>query len=229
MSKMIQLVIFDLDGTLVDAYKAVAESMNYMLKQLGLPSAGDEEIKRSVGWGMRHLVVRFAGEQNAQKAMSIYRQHHARALKAGTAFLPGAKELLYALKKKGYKLAIASNRPARFTHIILKHLKVSDLFDYVLCGDEIPDPKPAPQMIQQILAKFSLGPAQALYVGDMTIDVETAHAAGVKIVTVITGSSDREEIERLKPLKIMEHISEVESILESEELLNGVPSKKVCC
>jgi 2-phosphoglycolate phosphatase len=229
MNYKVPLVIFDLDGTLVDAYKAVAESINYTLTQMGRPPADDKTIKRSVGWGIRHLVATFTGEQDADRGLSIYRQHHARALKSGTAFLPGAKELLYTLKKKGYTLAIASNRPARFTHIILKHLKISALFDYVLCGDEISDPKPAPHMLQQILRKFSLDPAQALFVGDMTIDVQTGHAAGIQTVTVITGSSNREEIARLKPLKIMEHISEVEEVLAQEEAFAGIPNKKVCC
>jgi 2-phosphoglycolate phosphatase len=225
----VRLVIFDLDGTLVDAYKAVAESINYMLQQIGCPPADEEKIKRSVGWGMRPLIVTFAGEEKADEAVSIYRQHHARALKSGTAFLPGAQELLYRLKKKRYKLAIASNRPARFTHIILKHLKVAALFDHVLCGDEISDPKPSPVMLQQILRKFALSPEEALYVGDMTIDVQTGHAAGVRTVTVITGSSDREEIARLKPLKIMEHISEVEEILAQDGAWAEGVNKKVCC
>ena len=224
-----QLVIFDLDGTLVDAYKAVAESINYMLKQMGHPPADDETVKRSVGWGIRHLITTFVSEQEADQGLSIYRQHHARALKSGTAFLPGAKELLNRLKKKGYRLAIASNRPARFTHIILKHLKASAFFDYVLCGDEVADPKPAPHMLRQILEKFSLKPAQALYVGDMTIDVESGHAAGIRTVAVITGSSNREDIMRLGPLKIIESISEVEDVLGREEIPAERPIKKVCC
>lgn len=209
----VKLVIFDLDGTLVDAYKAVASSINYMLAQIGRPPADNDTIKRSVGWGVRHLVATFSGEENVDEALSIYRQHHARALKSGTTFLPGARELIKQLKAQGYKLAIASNRPARFTHIILKHLKIHQAFDRVVCGDEVEHAKPAPDMLRQIIARFSLDPSEALYVGDMTVDVECGHAAGIKTAAVITGSSDREEIARLKPLRIMNSILEVADIL----------------
>ncbi len=219
MNRKVQLVVFDLDGTLVDAYKAVASSINYMLKEMGLPFASNHRITKAVGWGVRPLVATFVGEDHTDRGLSIYRQHHARALKSGTAFLPGAKEILLKLKGQGYKLAIASNRAARFTHIILKHLQIQQVFDHVLCGDEVLNPKPSPDMLQQILAKFSLNPNQVLYVGDMTIDVECGHAAGVKTAAVITGSSDREEIARLKPLRIMGDISEVYDILENGDIL----------
>lgn len=219
--RKIQLVIFDLDGTLVDAYTAVASSVNYMLEQLGRPAVDDERIKKAVGWGIRYLIAQFVDADDVDKGLSIYRQHHAHALKSGTSFLPGAKKLLRTLKDQGYQLAVASNRPARFTHIILKHLKINQIFDYVVCGDEVARPKSAPDMLEHILTRCSLDPMEALYVGDMTIDVETGRAAGVNTVTVITGSSDREEIERLNPLRIMDNISEVTDILAGENISAG--------
>ena len=211
--RKIKCVIFDLDGTLVDAYKAVAASVNFMRAQFGRPPADDAAIKRTVGRGIRHLVTAFADGEDVEAALSVYRQHHARALKAGTACLPGARKLLQQLKAQGYKLAIASNRPARFTHIILKHLQIAVLFDMVVCADDVAEPKPSPEMLAKILKKFAAGPDEALYVGDMTIDVETGQAAGVPTAAVITGSSDREEIMRLQPLKVMDNILEVAQLL----------------
>jgi len=84
-------------------------------------------------------------------------------------------------------------------------------------------------MLQKILAKFSLDPSEALYVGDMTIDVETGRAAGVKTATVITGSSDREEIARLKPLRIMDNVLEVADILAEWNMSGESPKKDICC
>ncbi len=214
MNRNIKLVIFDLDGTLVDAYKAVADSLNYSLTQVGCTPVDDEKIKRTVGWGDRHLVGTFVEENRLDQALSIFRQHHARALKAGTSFLPGARQLLDELKAKGYALAVASNRPTRFTHIILKHLKIQAAFDHVLCGDKVENPKPAADILEQTLAKFTLTPQEALYVGDMTIDVETGHKAGVRTVVVMTGSSTREEIACLKPFKVIDHVLETAAILE---------------
>lgn len=207
-------MIFDLDGTLVDAYRGVASSLNYTLSQLNRAPIDDDTIKRTVGWGDRHLIATFVVEDDVDRALSIFRQHHARALKEGTIFLPGAKRLLSELASKKYALAVASNRPTRFTHIILKHLRLRQAFDYVLCGDKVTRPKPAADILEQILKKFSLTPNEALYVGDMTIDVETGNKAGVKTVAVVTGSSTREELASLKPFKIIDQVSQVAQIVE---------------
>jgi phosphoglycolate phosphatase len=211
---IIKLVIFDLDGTLVDAYKAVAWSLNHALVHMGYPPVDAYTIKRTVGRGDRHLLGNFIAADDLDKALSIYRQHHARALKTGTSFLPGAKKLLEELKARGYTLAIASNRPTRFTHIILKHLCIQGLFDYVLCGDKLERPKPAADILEQILTRFSVIAGEALYVGDMTIDVQTGRAAGVKTVAVLTGSSTAEEIDEIKPFKVIHDVYEVAGILE---------------
>ena len=77
---MIKLVIFDLDGTLVNAYPAVSQSVNYTLNLLGFPSRSHAKIKRRVGGGDRKLMVQFVGEKLADQAMEIYRPHHVKAL-----------------------------------------------------------------------------------------------------------------------------------------------------
>ena len=89
---MIKLVIFDLDGTLVNAYPAVSQSVNYTLKALGFAPRSHAEIKRSVGGGDRKLMVHFVGEKLADQAIAIYRPHHTKALKVKGAvkLLPGA-------------------------------------------------------------------------------------------------------------------------------------------
>ena len=214
MSTSLKLVIFDLDGTLVDAYKAVASSLNYTLGQLNRAPVDDEVIKRTVGWGDRHLIGAFVPENDLDKALSIYRWHHSRALKEGTVFLSGAKLLIDDLKARGYSLAVASNRPTRFTHIILKHLRVRDHFECVLCADKVVHPKPAPDILEAILKKFSLTPGEALYVGDMTIDVETGNKVGLRTVIVLTGSSTREEIAGYQPYKVIDHIAGVSVVIK---------------
>ena len=214
MNGHLKLVIFDLDGTLVDAYKAVASSLNYALRQVNRDPAEDAVIKRAVGWGDRHLIGTFVPRGDVDKALSIYRRHHARALKEGTVFLPGAKILLGDLKAGGYSLALASNRPSRFTQIILKHLNARDRFDCVVCGDNVACPKPAPDMLEAILKKFALAAGEALYVGDMAIDVETGNRAGVKTVAVVTGSSTREEVAKQNPYKIIDHVAEISGIVK---------------
>ena len=154
---MIKLVIFDLDGTLVNAYPAVSRSVNYTLKSLGFAPRSHTEIKRSVGSGDRKLMVHFVGEKLADKALAIYRPHHIKALKQGAVkLLPGALGILKFLKGKGYKLAIASNRPTKFTRIILKVLGLLRFFDVVLCADKVDRPKPYPDILWAIAKRLSL-------------------------------------------------------------------------
>jgi phosphoglycolate phosphatase len=200
-----------------------------MLGQMGRPPVDGESIKRAVGWGVRSLLETFVAKEDLGRALSIYRQHHAQALKSTTSWLPGAKDLVKTLKARGYKLAIASNRPTRFTHIILKHLHVDRAFDRVLCADRVIHPKPNPEMLVKILADCSLEPEEALYVGDMTIDIETGHAAGVKTVAVVTGSSRREEMAPLKPFAIVDRVMEVAGILEKPDVAAPSPKKDICC
>lgn len=210
---MYKLIIFDLDGTLVDAYQPVASSLNFTLTNLGYDPVDDETIKRSVGWGDRNLVSRFVEEGEIDEAISIYREHHKEALKSGTKFLPGAKKLLKTLKADGYRLAIASNRPTRYTHIILKHLHINHTFDEVLCADKIKNPKPSGDILRELLKRFSLETKDALYVGDMTIDAETGQDADVQTIIVLTGSSSLEEVQKLNPHSIIDNVYKVANIL----------------
>ena len=214
----IQLVIFDLDGTLFNAYPAIAKSFNFAMKKMGYPRIGHNTICRKVGWGEQNLIKPFVAEKDLERTLSIYRRHHKEAIKRGTRLLPGAKRLLLSLHHRGYKIAVASNRSTRSSRLIIKHLKIGDRFDYVLCGDKVKKAKPYPNILNQILKQFSLRPQQALYVGDMTIDVQTGKSAKIKTVAVVTGSSTKKEIERLRPFKVISHISSLNEIIDQ---LNG--------
>ena len=214
MERKIQLIIFDLDGTLMNAYPAVEASLNFTLKQLGFPIQSKATIRRAVGWGDRELLTRFVAEEHLERALKIYRRHHAQALKTGTRFLPGAKQLISDLRRKKYKLAVASNRPMRFSLIALKHLKIKKYFDDIRCADQLKHGKPHPQILLQILKKLKVSRPEALYVGDMALDVQTGNRAGVKTVAVLTGSSSPKEIKALKPFRMIKRISQLTAIID---------------
>lgn len=216
---MIRLIIFDLDGTLVNAYPAVSSSINDTLSRLGFKKRTHADIKRSVGWGDRHLLAGYVGEALADKAIRFYRPHHAKALtkKGGVRFLAGAKTALKGLKRNGYQLAIASNRPTRFTKLILKTLEAHHYFDAILCADKAARPKPHPDMLLEIMRRLKKTKAQTLFVGDMTIDVQTGKRAGVKTVAVTTGSSGIKALKALKPFRIINRIDAIKIIIKSGE------------
>jgi phosphoglycolate phosphatase len=213
MIKNIKLIIFDLDGTIVDAYDAIIDSFNYMMKKLHLPVIKPSIIRRAVGWGDRMLLSPFISEKILDKALKIYRPHHKISLLDKSHLIPGASDILKYLKKKGYKLAVASNRPSEFSKILIKHLKIDKFFDYVLCADQIKNAKPDPEIINKIMKIFSVSAKQTIYIGDMIVDAQAARAAKVKSIAVLTGSSTRKEIENQKPNYIFKDITYIDKVL----------------
>ncbi|MFA6349313.1 MAG: HAD family hydrolase [Candidatus Omnitrophota bacterium] len=199
----IKLVIFDLDGTLVDAYKAIVKSVNFSLAALGYPTKRALDIKRSVGWGEAGLFEPQVAKRDLKKIINIYRRNHAKSLLKYSRALPGTMKVLKYLKKNKYKLAIASNRPTKYCRIILKHLDLERYFNVVLCADKLKHIKPHPQILFRIMKRFRCTPFQTVYVGDMVIDVQAGKRAGVRTIIVPTGSSSKKDIIKEKPWKII--------------------------
>lgn len=213
MLKNTKLVIFDLDGTLVDAYDAIIDSFNYMMKKLHLPAVDPLTIRRAVGWGDMMLLSPFIRNNVLGKALEIYRPHHKISLMKKSHLIYGARGILKYLKARGYKLAVASNRPSEFSKILIKHLKIDNFFDFMLCGDQLKKGKPDPEIIIKIMDFFSVSKKQTVYIGDMIVDVQAAKRAKVNSVAVLTGSSSEEEIKREKPNYIFKDVRYLKSIL----------------
>lgn len=205
----IKLVIFDLDGTLVDAYTAITNSFNYTMRRLGYPQQDALYIRRAVGWGDRNLLKPFVKPQELSRALSIYRRHHAQSLRKDSRLVPGARRLLEHLVSGGYAVAVASNRPTRFSRIIIRHLNVGRYFSYVLCADTLPHGKPHPEILRRIMRRFCFSPSETLYVGDMAIDAQAGRRAKVRTAIVTGGSSKRADIAKQAPWRIvakLEHL-----------------------
>ena len=209
----IKLIIFDLDGTLVNAYPAIIASFNYTMRQLGYPIRDNVSIRRAIGWGDENLLRPFIKKKDLKNAVTVYRRHHKLALLKQSRLFPGARRLLGYLKARGYKLAVASNRPSRFSWILIRHLKIKKYFNYVLCADKLKYIKPHPYILRKIIQKFQLKPAQAFYVGDMIIDALAGRRSKIKTAIVTTGSSSPLEIKKEKPYRIIGKLSELYDIL----------------
>jgi len=209
----IKLVIFDLDGTLVDAYAAISGSFNYVMRRLGLRKQSARSIRGLVGWGDADLLKPHVSKVDLEYALNLYRLHHKASLLRRTRLYPYALGLLRYLKTKDYKLAVASNRPSKFSHILLKHLKIGKFFDYVLCADQSGLAKPHPGMLNIIVKRFGFKKAQALYVGDMVIDAQAGRRAKIKTVIVTSGSSRKLEIKREQPFRVISAIKLLRNLL----------------
>jgi phosphoglycolate phosphatase len=160
-----------------------------------------------VGWGDANLLKPFVTSKDLEKALSLYRKHHKTSLVRYSKLLPHAAMVLRNLKNDNYKLAVASNRPTKFSLILIRHLKLKDYFDYILCADKLKQGKPHPEILHQIMRKLLVRPEETLYVGDMVIDAKAGRAAGVRTVIVTTGSSHLTEIKKEKPYRVIHNIS----------------------
>jgi phosphoglycolate phosphatase len=204
---MIKLIIFDIDGTLVDAYTAIEKSLNFTLKRLGNPKAGISAVRRAVGHGDRNFMEQFVAGKDVTEGLRLYRAHHGKSLLRHSKVIPGVKKLLHDLKNEGYKLAIASNRPPKFSKILLKHLGLLKYFDIIACAKDKAEAKPKPFLISKILKKLAVKKREAIYVGDMTVDVHAGHNAGVKVIAVLGGSSSASELKSAGPCAILRKLT----------------------
>ena len=209
----IKLVIFDLDGTLLDAYQPIIRSFNFTMRSVGARQRSARTIRRAVGWGDENLLRPFVKTEDLPQALFTYRKHHAKALMKGAHLFPRAGLLLAQLKKKGYTLAVASNRPTRFSRILIRRLGIKKYFDFVLCADKLRQGKPHPEIIISLMRKASCNQTQTLYVGDMVIDAQAGRRAGVRVIAVATGSSTRQELKKEKPFLIVRKIADLLKIL----------------
>lgn len=209
----IKLIIFDLDGTLIDAYAAINSSFNYALRKLGLKAQSASLIRRSVGWGDTNLLKPFVPPENLNRAVSLYRKHHKHSLLRYSRLYPYARFLLRRLKAEGYKLAVASNRPTEFSLILLRHLHILNYFDYVLCADKLNAGKPHPEILNKIIKRFAFRKPQVLYVGDMAIDAQAGRRAKIDVVIVTGGSSRGLEIKKERPFKIITKLNQLVKVI----------------
>jgi len=188
-------VVFDLDGTLVDSYGPIADSLNHVRRQLGMPALARDDVRRRVGRGLEALIAELVEPCDLADAVCLFREHYAEVYAEGTAILPRVHQTLHTLHDAGYPMGIASNKPARFSRPILERLRLDPYVSCVMGPDVVASTKPDPAMILRCLELLGVVREQAVYVGDMVLDVESAARAGVSVLLVPGGSSTCEELE----------------------------------
>ena len=204
-----KLFVFDLDGTLADAYRAIEKSLNFTRNKIGLPKVSYKEAKSKVGRGDRIFMETFFPPEKIEQALGTYRRHHEEALKEHSKLKPYARQMLMRLKRKGKLTAIASNRPSYFTNLILTTLDIKKYFDMVLCADEIKSNKPNPKILNVLMKKLNVARKETVFVGDMDIDLETAKRARISAVFVKGGSSSIAATAKYKNKKIISSLKEI--------------------
>lgn len=211
---MKKLVIFDLDGTLLDTIADLAESANHALKQLGYPTRDVETIRTFVGNGVNKLLFRaLPDEEKNEENMMRMRTHFVPYYDAHNADLsapyPGIVALLEELQAKGLRMAVASNKYQEATVKLVKHYFPMIDFVEVLGQREGINVKPDPTIVFDILKKAGVSKEETLYVGDSGVDMQTAINAGVDAIGVTWGFRPRTELEDFHPMGLIDQAEEL--------------------
>jgi phosphoglycolate phosphatase len=183
------LIIFDLDGTLIDSKLDLANSVNFTREQMGLSVLEHRLIFAYIGDGATMLIRRAMGEglseSDVQRALEIFLSHYREHLLDNTTLYPGVAEALEALRP--LKLAVLTNKPLRPTLAILQGLQIHDRFRVVYGGNSFEQKKPHPVGIEQILADTGTECGRTMMVGDSYIDIQTGRNATVATCGVTYG------------------------------------------
>lgn len=218
-------VAYDLDGTVVDSVGDLAHAGNLMRDELGFPPLPEQEIKTYIGKGIPNLVRRALQKGREQepidddylyKALHIYEQHYDRVLCRTTRPYPNAVAGLEAALDKGFRLALITNKSARFTARMLDELGLAKYFELTLSGDSLAQKKPHPEPLFCAAKHFNIHPRELLMVGDSENDAEAGHNAGSPTFIVSYGYFQGDDLAELKATAIVADLVEVANLIENK-------------
>lgn len=208
------LIVFDLDGTLIDSKLDLANSVNFTRQQMGLPVIEQSLIFSYIGDGATMLIRRAMGEglseSAVQQALEIFLGYYQEHLLDHTTLYPGVEKTLKDLCS--VKLAVLTNKPLQPSQAILQGLRILDRFSLIYGGDSFRYKKPHPIGLEQILRETSTPPERALMVGDSYIDIQTGQNASVATCGVTYGLA-RDTLDEPKPNFLADDFEELTRII----------------
>ena len=218
-----KLLIFDLDGTLINSALDLALAVNYMLRTLGHNTFEEETIHGWVGNGALTLVKRaLSGDRtvdaslddiSVQKSLKIFLDYYEKNLCNATVPYPHVITTLKNLKAKDYTLAIVTNKPFAFVAPILKTLEMDGLFKLILGGDSLSEKKPHPMPLLHVCKTLNVTVEETLMVGDSKNDIFAANACKMHSVGVTYGYNYGESIDVHRPTLVVDDFSELLKVL----------------
>ena len=215
---MVQLIIYDLDGTLIDSRRDIVNAVNWTLNELGLGELPSERVSSFVGNGVVHLMRQALEEIGGadrrgtapallERSIKLFRRRYGEHLLDETRLYPSVRKVLEFFKE--HKQAVITNKPEDFSVTILKGLGVASYFFRIIGGDRGFPKKPDPGTVQEILRVSGVSPEETILVGDSATDVETGRNAGVRTVAVTYGFGTPEEIKASRPYLMVASLEEL--------------------
>ncbi len=212
-----QLIIFDLDGTVLNTLEDLYRSTDYALKQCGFPERTKDEIRQFVGNGIRKLIERAVPAQTPEEQIrqvhQVFTEYYEKHCADNTRPYDGIPEVLQKLRQSGMKTAVVSNKADYAVQILCKDY-FPGMFDAVAGEREGIRRKPAPDAVQAVLQALQISKEKAIYIGDSDVDIETAENAGMSCISVAWGFRDREFLLRHGAQKIISRPEELLHLLQ---------------
>jgi phosphoglycolate phosphatase len=216
-----EMVLIDVDGTLVDSVPDLHYCVDEMMKALDMPLRGEARVRTWVGNGVERLVRRaltdsLDGEPDEalfDRAYPIFLDLYAENTSKRSKLYPGVVEGLDYLQQQGYKLGCVTNKAEQFTVPLLRDLGVHDRFAIIVSGDSLPEKKPHPLPLLHAAEFFGVAPEQALMLGDSVSDVKAARAAGFQIICMSYGYNHGNDIRDANPDAVIDSMVELANLL----------------
>ena len=205
------LIMYDLDGTLVDSVPDLIIATDCMLKDLNRPLAGSENLSHWVGNGIPALIKRalandIEGDQpgridpeHFQTALTCFQHHYKHEVGQHSQLYPGVKPFLEVMHSQGITQTIITNKAEVFSHLLVQAMGIDHLFDYLVGGDTLPECKPHPLPLLHTIEKYHSTPGNALMIGDSIHDINAARAVGIQVVGVTYGYNHGNPISEANP------------------------------
>jgi phosphoglycolate phosphatase len=187
-------VLFDLDGTLIDHFSAIHRSHAHTMKQLGLPEPTPLQVRSAVGGGLEQAISRLAGKENVATALAIYRTYWEATMLDDVKLLPGARELLDALKQAGVQTAVFTNKHGPSSRRVCAHLGIAQLLDENFGASDTPWLKPAREFTDHVLHALHAEARTTALVGDSPYDLAAAQNSALEFYGVTTGTHTAAEL-----------------------------------
>lgn len=189
---MTRVILFDLDGTLMETAPELTDAVNAALARIGQPQVSGEQVRGWIGDGARALMARAlaavgAPEHLAPAAWAAFASHYDAHCGSRSTVHAGVRAMLQRLRAQGWQLALLTNKEGAFAHRLLARHDLAGEFDLIVAGDTLPVKKPDPRVVTHALEALQAEPEDALLVGDAVTDVRTARAAGIAVWLVRHG------------------------------------------
>jgi phosphoglycolate phosphatase len=206
------LLIFDLDGTLIDSKKDLANAANAARGHMGMPPIADERVHSYVGNGAPVLIRRVLGaeatEAQVQEALEFFLEYYRDHMLDSTALYPGVREALDRLRDAGVRMAVLTNKPVRISRAIVEGLGMGGHFQQVYGGNSFDFKKPHPIGVETLIAECGASRERTMMVGDSSVDTQTARNANVQSCGVTYGFQP-ETLETVPPDLLVDRMEEL--------------------